>query len=290
MKNGMILVQVAQYEEIIKKLKEIPFNTMFACAVLESKTPGSVFVDNIYEPKTFYIANFYGMSLLFGETENETFNQSLSDYMLNVVPHRIKPEWLQVYPDKWNDKLKQIVNNRIIDYSELEHTNDKKNLDILIEKNRKNHLIKWTRINLKYKEFNVNSEPPAKYSLKQIDSDIYDNIKGVVIPKYLWNSKEQFLSDGIGYALMKGDDIVSIAFSSCIVGNYLEIGVETSKSYRGMGLGKYACIGMLNFCKNNNYVPVWACHKENMGSYKLAKSIGFEECAAIPYYELVSVK
>jgi RimJ/RimL family protein N-acetyltransferase len=288
MKNGMRLVQVAQYKKIIKKLNEIPFNTLFASAVLESKAHGSVFVDNIYQPKTFYIANFYGMSLLFGETENEAFNASLSDYMLNVVPHRVKPEWLQVYPEKWNDKLKQILNNRIIDYSALEDTHSKEDLDIFIEKSRKSHVIQWTRINLKYKELNINSDLPGKYSLSPIDSYIYDNIEGSVIPKYLWNSKEQFLADGIGYALMKGNDIVSIAFSSCIVGKFLEIGVETSKSYRGMGLGKYACLEMLNFCKNNNYVPVWACHKENIGSYKLAKSIGFEECAAIPYYELVS--
>lgn len=288
MKNGMMLVQVTQYEEILKKLKEIPFNTLFASAVLECKAPGSVFVDNINEPKTFYIAHYYGMSLLFGDTDNETFNTSLSDYMLNVSTHRLKQEWLQVYPEKWNEKLKEILNNKIIDCSTLEDTYSQTDLDILIEKSRKSHVIKWTRVNFKYKELTVNSELPAEYTLKLIDPYIYDHIEGTVIPKYFWNSREQFLSDGIGYALMKGTDIVSIAFSSCIVGNHLEIGVETSKNYRGMGLGKYACIKMLTFCKNNNYIPIWACRRENAGSYKLAKSLGFEECATLPYYELVS--
>lgn len=287
MKNGMILVQVNQYEKILERLKEIPFNTLFARAVLESKAPGSVFVDKIDEPKAFFIAHSYGMSLLFGDTENEPFNASLSDYMLNTNHHRFKQEWLQVYPEKWNEKLREILNHKIIDYSKLENIYSQAELDMLIEKGRTSHVVQWRRINFKYKALNKTLNLQTQYNISLIDSNIYDRIEGSVIPNYFWNSKDQFLSDGIGYALMKGNDIVSIAFSSCIVENRLEIGVETSKDYRGMDLGKYACEEMLTYCKENNYIPIWACRKENVGSYKLAKSLGFEECVTLPYYELV---
>lgn len=287
MKNGMILVQGKQYEKILEKLKEIPFNTLFARAVLEYRVPGSVFVDNVDEPKTFYIVHSYGMSLLFGDTENEPFNTSLSDYMLNINYHRFKQELLQVYPEKWNEKLKEILNHKIIDYSKIQDKYSQTELDTFIEKSRKNHVIQWRRVNFKYKAINKLLDTQTEYNIKLITSDIYDLIEGTVIPCYFWNSKEQFLLEGIGYALMKGNDIVSIAFSSCIFENQLEIGVETSKYYRGMGLGKYVCAQMLTYCKTNNYIPIWACRKENVGSYKLAKSLGFEECFTLPYYELV---
>lgn len=283
----MILVEVNQYEKILERLKEIPFNTLFARAVLESKAPGRVFVDKIDDPKTFFIVHPYGMSLLFGDTENEPFNTTLSDYMLNKNHDRFKQEWVQVYPEKWNEKLREILNDKIIDYSELENKYSQTELDMLIEKSRKSHVIQWRRINFKYKALNRALELQTEYNISLIGSDIYDRIEGSVVPKYFWNSKDQFLSDGIGYALMKGNDIVSIAFSSYIVENQLEIGVETSKGYREMGLGKYACEAMLTYCKKNNYIPIWACRKENVGSYKLAKSLGFEECATLPYYELV---
>jgi L-amino acid N-acyltransferase YncA len=86
---------------------------------------------------------------------------------------------------------------------------------------------------------------------------------------------------------MKDNNIVSIAFSSCIFENQLEIGVETSKDYRGKGFAKYVCNTMLNYCITNNFEPIWACRKENVGSYNLAKSLGFEECVTLPYYELI---
>lgn len=283
----MILVQEKQYEKILEKLNEIPFNTLFARAVLESKVPGRVFVDNIHDSKSFYIAHSYGMSLLFGDSENDDFNASLSDFILNINCHRLKQEWLQVYPEKWNEKLKEILDYKILDYSKTEKKYTQTEIDMIIEKSKKSQVIQWRRVNFKYKVLNKTIGAQTEYNIKLIDSDTYDRIEGSVIPSNFWNSKELFLSKGIGYVLMKGNDIVSIAFSSCISENQLEIGVETSKDYRGMGFTKYVCEAMLNYCKANKYMPIWACRKENIGSYKLAKSLGFEECATIPYYELI---
>jgi hypothetical protein len=283
----MVLLNKNQYAIVIDRLSTIPINTLFARAVLELKTSGRVFVDNTEAPKTFYIAHSYGMSLLFGDTENTAFNTSLADYMLNTNGHRVKQEWLQVYPEKWNEKLNELLHDKIINYSKIEGKYSRIELDMFIEKNRKSHVLQWSRINFNYRDDNKIVNVGPEYNIKIIDSDIYDRIEGSVIPKYFWNSKEHFLSDGMGYALMKGRDIVSIAFSSYIFENQLEIGVETSEKYREMGLAKYACEAMLAYCKTNKYLPIWACRKENIGSYRLAKSLGFEESLILPYYELV---
>lgn len=87
--------------------------------------------------------------------------------------------------------------------------------------------------------------------------------------------------------MLSGNDIASVAFSSCKFGNELEIGIETSENYRGMGFAKHLCRAMLAYCKSNGYSPIWACRKENISSYKLAKSLGFEESLILPYYEMV---
>ncbi len=289
MNDGMILLNNNQYEKILIQLKNVPFNTLFARAVLESKVFGKVFVDNINKPKSIFIAHEYGMSLLFGDTENLEFNLALKKYLLNENKDRSNYEWLQVYPEKWNDKLKELLNDKIINYSKLLDNYSKSEADILTEKYRENHIIQWGRVNFIYKYIDKAIFSKSEYEIKLIDSEIYDRIEGSVIPKFFWKSKELFLSEGIGYALMNGDDIVSIAFSSCKFDNVLEIGVETSEKYRNMGFANHVCQELLSYCKKNNYSPIWACRLENTGSYLLAKSLGFEDVITLPYYELIKI-
>jgi hypothetical protein len=52
------------------------------------------------------------------------------------------------------------------------------------------------------------------------------------------------------------------------------------------GFAEYTCSALIDYCIENNYEPVWACHLENIGSYKLAQKIGFTPSALIPYYRL----
>jgi GNAT superfamily N-acetyltransferase len=287
MENGMKIIQEDKYGKIFEQLNEIPYNTLFARAVLETKVPGRVFVDNESDPKTVLIAHSYGMSLLFGDTENLEFNSSLANYVLNTNSDRLKYEWMQVYPERWNDKLSEILNGKIINFSKIAVEYSQTELDMLAKENRKSHVIQWGRVNFRHKDITKIINVESKYTIKLIDSDIYDRIEGAVVPKHFWKSKEDFLSDGVGYVLMIDNDIISIAFSSCKFENELEIGVETSENHRGMGFAKHVCKVMLAYCKLNGYSPVWACRKENIGSYRLAKSLGFDESLTLAYYELI---
>lgn len=270
----------------MEQIDKIPHNTLFAKSVLELKANGKVWSDCQNNPKTILIAHAYGMSLLFGSTESQAFNTSLADYLVNINSTRSHYELLQVYPEKWHDKLKEITKTKIINYAIVAEEYSSKELDSLIESYRKNHVIEWRRVNFKY---NINKTPASepKHNIKLIDLKTWEQLKGSVIPQYFWKSKAAFFQDGIGYVLMNGNDIVSIAFSSCKLENQLEIGVETMANYRGMGFAKQVCLELLAYCQKNNYLPVWACKKENIGSYRLAKSLGFEESLILPYYELV---
>lgn len=287
MNNGMQLLPPNTYGNIVEQLAAIPYNTLFARAVLELKADGTVWGDNQDTPTTVLIAHAYGMSLLIGATENEAFNSSLADYLINTSRKRAKCEWLQVYPEAWHDKLSELTQEKIIQHATIANAPAPQDHAALIEKYRKTHVLEWTRVNFKYNDNNqtLNSEP--SYTIKPITTAIWDQIAGSVIPKYFWKSKEEFNANGIGYALMNGDDVVSIAFSSCKTNNELEIGVETAEAYRGMGYARQVCQKLLADCRKYNYTPLWACKKENTGSYRLAKSLGFEESLTLPYYELL---
>lgn len=287
MNGGMNVLPQNKYGEILEQLSEIPFNTLFARSVLELKANGMVWGDNQNTPKTIFIANSYGMSLLFGDTESEDFNTSLGDYLLNKNKNRSNYEYLQVYPDKWNSKVQELLKGKIINHAAAAAKYPQPELEAMLEKHRKSHVFQWQRVNFKYAGTNETITIDPQYNIKLIDSDIWERIEGSVIPKYFWKSKQEFLSDGIGYVLMNGNDIVSIAFSSCKHENSLEIGVETSEKYRGRGFARQICRELLTYCQENNYIPIWACRKENVGSYRLAKSLGFVESLILPYYELV---
>ena len=99
----MRLLERKNYQLVSERLPEIQFNTLFAEATLNLKVEGRVYVNDLKDPGAFYVSHPYGMSLLFGETEDEEFNSRLKEYLLNSSGSRAKREWLQVHPASWND-------------------------------------------------------------------------------------------------------------------------------------------------------------------------------------------
>jgi len=76
------------------------------------------------------------------------------------------------------------------------------------------------------------------------------------------------------------------SYSSFIRDDMLELGIETVESFRGKGLAQHVCSALIDYCVKNNYEPIWACRKENIGSYKLAQKLDFEPTKEILYYRL----
>ena len=111
-------------------------------------------------------------------------------------------------------------------------------------------------------------------------------MKGKVIPLNFWNNATEFLENAIGYSTYCKNELACTAFASFILGNFLELGMETRPKFRGKGLARYTCSKLIDYCLANNYEPVWACRLENIGSYRLAQSLGFDDVLQVPYYRL----
>lgn len=271
---AMKKLEVNDYVKVVAPLDSLTINTLFAKAVIYKQISGSVYVDCDIEPKVFYIAHPYGMSLLFGDTENENFNEDLFQYFTNKNKVRNKYEWLQAFPNSWNQKIESILDSYLVKI-------DSANLNRVLENTRVNFIFDIRE----YKNIKLQLDRQG-HEIVRTTNEMLKPMPGSVIPKYFWRSVDQFQSTGIGFSLIYDGEVASTAFSSCRFENQLEIGIETLEKYRGKGFALHVCSVLINYCIENGLEPIWACRLENTASYQLAHKLGFIPTLYIPYYRL----
>ena len=271
----MVLLDKNQYEKVIEPLRSVSINHLFARAVVEKRIEGKIYVDDLDNPKTFYIIESYGMSLLFGNWKNSKFNSSFKNYALNTNNIRNSYEWMQTFPDEWNGTLLNLFGNCLV------KSIDNKNESGIIELN--------TRVNFKFSQKKYSNRKKINVDNIEIiktDANIFKNMPGTVTPKYFWDNEEDFLKNGMGFSLLYNKKLAATAFSSCKIDNILEIGIETDIEFRRKGFAEIVCCALIDYCIENNYKPIWSCRFKNTASYKLAEKVGFEVAYKKPYYRL----
>lgn len=274
----MKVLAKSEYIKVKGLIKNTPINTLFAEAVIEQKINGKIFVDNTDKPQTCYIIHPYCMTLLLGNSENGEFNKCFKDYALNSNNIRKTNEWMQAFPNSWDNVLPELFGNKLIKSSE----NTRHEYKGLIELN--------TRVNFEFseKDFLRFKTPVIDNDIKIIRTDrqVFREMPGSVVPSYFWETEDDFLNNGVGFSLFYKNKLASTAYSSCINKTQLELGIETVPEFRNNGFAKYVCQALIEYCIENNYEPIWACRLENIGSYKLAQKVGFKPTIELPYYRL----
>lgn len=270
----MIKLEVNDYVQVVASMESLTINTLFAKAVLDHKVSGTVYVNNAKKPKVFYIAHPYGMSLLFGDTDNDRFNEALFYYLINKDKVRNHYEWLQAFPTSWNCKIEAILGSYLV---------KKASTDL-------NTILQNTRVNF---TFNLRKYQNLKRQLAIQEHLIVRSTKGVlntlpgsVLPKYFWENDDQFQNEGLGFSLIYCGEVASTAFSSCRFEKQLEIGIETLEKYWGKGFALAVCTVLIDYCIEKGLEPIWACRMENIPSYQLALKLGFTPTLFLPYYRL----
>lgn len=272
----MIVLDRKKYQIAMDAVKKIPFNTLFAETVIKREVDGTIYADDASNPSVFYILHPYGMSLLCGSVENMNFNKRFCEYCLNRENIRKSYDFMQVYPFKWEGVLDKILGNNIARYRN----------GISTAKIRKASRINFKFSSEKYRKFLSLLKKTNDLNISVIDAGIYSGFKGSVIPENFFKNYNDFEKRGKGFTLLSGNIPVSIAFSSFITENRLELGMETDTSHRGKGYASIICSKLIDFSIKNGYDPVWACMYENTASFNLAKKLGFEENLKLPYYIL----
>lgn len=273
----MIELNSDNYSLVEEPLKKVEINHLFARSVIEKKVKGKVFVDNIKNPKTFYVVHPYGMSLLFGDAGNERFNKQFYDYCFNKNQDRTSFEWMQAYPGSWDSTLSDLFGNKLVNAAETGET-------------QKDFIELNTRVNFKfslekYLDFKKNNST-ENHNIIRTNQESFNDMKGTVVPSFFWDTADDFCTNGVGFSLYYQNKLATTAYSAFIFENELELGMETFPEFRGRGFAQYACSALIDYCLQNNYEPIWACKLANMPSYKLAQKLGFVPSRTLPYYRL----
>lgn len=274
----MIELPLDKYDLVIEPLKKVTINNLFARSVVEEHVSGKILVDCILNPRTFYIIHPYGMSLLFGDFNNQEFNRHFFDYALNKNDLRTKFEWLQTFPREWDKTISELFGDKLI--AQVENTNRLERG--IIELN--------TRVNFKfnkdkYKQ-NYRDSESEDDSIVQTRFEHFSEMTGNVIPQHFWDNANDFMENGMGYTLITFGAIAATAYSAFVHDDKLEIGIETVEQYRGKGYAEKTCVKLIDYCLENRLEPVWSCRLENQASFKLAQKLGFEPTLMIPFYRL----
>ncbi|MCL2591857.1 MAG: GNAT family N-acetyltransferase [Defluviitaleaceae bacterium] len=260
----MIQLNENQYELLLRLLEEINFNTLFIRSVIAGHVEGKIYVDYLHCPKSFYAISKCGLSLLFGNPNNEQFNNSLFNYFTQKNELRIKDEWLQAYPCEWYPLIEKVVSvGKANRYSRLNFSFDK------------NEFYK-NNADLYFDE----------YTIIPTTAEMFSSIKGTVSPSEFWCDEHQFLKTSTSFIIVIDGEPASTAFASYRHDNILEIGIETDEKYRGRGLAQIVCSRLIKYCIENNLEPMWSCRLENVASTNLAKRLGFKETMRLPYYHI----
>jgi len=273
----MIKLSKDQYCQVLEPLSRVDINHLFARSVLDHKVDGTVYADSHNEPTAYYIVHPYGMSLAFGKSEKFANWSAFWEFLKNELSNRLGDEWIQLYPECLANEFSERFGLDGEDASEAASTES---------------IEKHTRVNFKFdpatfaqatldKESSHNSECVVRTRKQE-----YDSLRGTVVPMFFWRDREDFLTNGIGYSLLVDDEVVSAAFSAFIHDKQLEMGIETSPDHLGKGYAFEVCSGLITYCLENGYEPVWSCRYENTGSVKLAQKLGFKVTRLLPYFRM----
>lgn len=274
----MILLEKEKYSKLLEPLKTMTTNNLFAHAVTEGAVDGKVFVDDIENPKSFYLLHPYGMSLLLGDPNNEKFNLEFKKYALNENHDRKLVEWMQVFPSDWDAVLQDLLKDNLVSPAAQNVSTDAIELNV--------------RVNFKFNKVKYLSGKQADKSVDstiriiRTDKEAFEKMTGAVVPLNFWNTAEDFLNKGVAFSLYYNGKLASTAFSAYIHDRKLELGIETYEQFKGKGLAYQVCSALIEYCLENGFEPVWACKKDNIGSYQLAQKLGFENVKEISYYRL----
>jgi GNAT superfamily N-acetyltransferase len=87
-----------------------------------------------------------------------------------------------------------------------------------------------------------------------------------------FDSAEDFLASGIGYALMENNKLTAVAYSSLVSNIGLEVSIYVEPEYRGQGVATALGCALIKECLERNVDPHWDA--ANAESCTLAKKLG----------------
>lgn len=256
----MIELESENYLTVLSLLKNIK-QAVLPYAVCEGYNPGRIFVDDEQDPQTTMIwtpVGYYFLVLGQGQKLDEVANLLTETFIPTSKAIGETGFILIAEFDNWKEKTSALLNNREV-----------------IEIFRRPFKFHKEHFNANWRE-----KIPAGFDLKLVDESLAEqaHILGS------WKSLDDFMSHGIGYALMNGDKLASVCSSVFVSSARVEIDVHTEEEYCRRGFASITASALIEECLRHGKQPNWECFWENEESTALALKLGFEQLADYPVY------
>ena len=118
---------------------------------------------------------------------------------------------------------------------------------------------------------------PEGYEIRRIDGELYDLCckDGLFVDCVMhFGSKERYLELGRGFAVVKGDKLVSVASSYTVYRGGIEVEIDTVEEERRKGFASAVGARLILSCLDDGLYPSWDA--ANMDSVRLAEKLGYE--------------
>lgn len=215
-------------------------------AVLDQEQDGVVYTNNSRCPSSFFIEHKFGFSQMFG-IRDTAFYQGLSKYLF--IDQAFQPSKIRSYSPKHDDffynraELSERCQFRLVDDSKL-----------VQELNYKD---------TKVEDVTLDNAEEIEHVFKL---DLFNRF---------WRCKEDFVKHGIAKVLRYKEEPVSICYAAAVADGIAEIDVSTFPEFRQHSFGRFVSSVFIRACLDSSIIPNWDCFTNNIGSMRLAKSLGF---------------
>ncbi|WP_026690477.1 GNAT family N-acetyltransferase [Alteribacter aurantiacus] len=209
---------------------------------------GTGWVDNLENPTVAQIT--VGIFVFYaGNPHTKEVNElllNLPDFTLAIVES-----------DEWKEMIETVHQGAFEKFSRYRFEKDRKHID-------REHIQ------------NIMSELPEDYEIKNVDDEIvkkasFHDLSEDFISQF--NSEDDFIQRGMGYAILHERRVVSAATSFSIYDDGIEIEVASDPDYRRKGLASIVSAALMLECLDQGKHPSW--DGANQESVELAKKLGY---------------
>ncbi|MGZ7150391.1 GNAT family N-acetyltransferase [Bacillus sp. BC08] len=243
-------LSVAEYRKIIPVLESNTRTTTFAYAVCDQMIDGEIFANEKLTAGLIRTAN--GIYYLFGDTDDQNYNENLFSYLKMAIEKTEKRFTLFTSIEEWEMMIEGRFSNALRNMPRMKFQKE-------ISEERKRDANKNT------------------YEVKRIDKSDIERSNEFTEEYYkeYWGSKETFLNGGFGFCIEQDGIIVAECVSIFNGKGFAEIDIATHKAYQGKGLAQAVATRFIEHCIQNDITPCWDCYVDNIPSQQLASKLSF---------------
>jgi hypothetical protein len=262
----MFELQPVQFAGILPLLSGIQ-QAVLPYAVCEGINPGRVFVDHPQNPAVALIWTGVGYYFLggipSGQTDLLSISHCLEEFLIPASRAMGETGYILITSPGWEEHIAQLLPGRA---------------PITIF--RRTFTFEPGAF---YQAAGRLPELPRDLTLARMDETLAE--RSGLPPS--WRSPQNFVQDGLGFAILSGEQIVSSCTSVFACRRGLEMDVNTAEEFRGRGLASIAAAAFIRECLRQNRQPNWETFWENEPSTKLAQKLGYQikEEYPVTYWE-----